>query len=129
MEIKGKIIELFDTVQVTDSFQKREFVVETSKEHNDKTYTELVCFQLVQDNVDIITKYAMGQEIKVLFNLKGRKWVNPEGVEKFFNSLDAYGVYSASEDKDPPMPPVANNIPPTEPPVMTNDGPEDEVPF
>ena len=109
MEFIGKLYKIMETQQVSATFQKREFVVETSKEHNDKTYTELVCFQLIQDNVDIITKYAMGQEIKVLFNLKGRKWVNPEGSEKFFNSLDAYGVYSASEDKDPPMPPVANN--------------------
>ena len=31
MNIKGKLIEIFDTVQITDTFKKREFIIEDTK--------------------------------------------------------------------------------------------------
>ena len=46
METEGRLIEIFDTNPVTDTFKKREFVVEMG---NNLQYPETVLFQLVHD--------------------------------------------------------------------------------
>ena len=38
-EIEGKLIEKFDTVEISETFKKREFVIETSSNANCSVYT------------------------------------------------------------------------------------------
>lgn len=45
----------------------------------------------------MLDNYAVGQEVTVSFNLKGRKWVNPQGATKYFNSLQAWRMQPASD--------------------------------
>ncbi len=87
MNIKGKLIEKFDTQDVSDSFRKREFVVEYSE---NPQYPELLKFELIQSNCDQLNDFEIGDEIDVTFNLKGRKWTDPQGNDKYFNSLQAW---------------------------------------
>jgi len=87
MTATGQLIEIFDTQQVTDKFAKREFVVEMG---NNPQYPETVIFQLVQDKCDLLDGYKKGDQIEVGFDLKGRKWTNKEGIDKYFNSLQAW---------------------------------------
>ena len=87
MEITGKLVEIFDTVQINDSFRKREFVVEFSE---NSQYPEFIKFELVQDKADLIDGYSVGEEVEVAFNLKGRKWNDPKGGVKYFNTLQAW---------------------------------------
>ena len=89
MNIKGKILELKDTVQVTDTFKKREFIVEYAE---NPQYPEFVKFELVQDKCDLIDNLSVGQEVEVHFNLRGRKWTDPQGEVKYFNSLQAWRI-------------------------------------
>ena len=89
MNIKGKILELKDTVQVTDTFKKREFIVEYAE---NPQYPEFVKFELVQDKCDLIDNLQVGQEVEVHFNLRGRKWTDPQGEVKYFNSLQAWRI-------------------------------------
>ena len=102
MNIKGKILELKDTVQVTDTFKKREFIVEYA---DNPQYPEFIKFELVQDKCDLIDAFGVGQEVDVHFNLRGRKWTDPQGEVKYFNSLQAWRIDSASsappESADP----------------------------
>lgn len=87
MEIKAKLIEKFDTQQVTASFKKREFVVEYA---DNPQYPEFPKFELIQDKCDQLDAFNIGQEINISFNLKGRKWTDPQGNVKYFNSLQAW---------------------------------------
>ena len=87
MEITGKIVEIFNTMQINDSFRKREFVVEYS---DNSQYPEFIKFELFQDKADIIEGYKVGEEVEVAFNLKGRKWNDPKGGVKYFNTLQAW---------------------------------------
>lgn len=32
LEVQGKLVDVFETVQITDKFKKREFVIEQKKE-------------------------------------------------------------------------------------------------
>lgn len=92
MEIKGKLIEKSETVNVTASFKKREFVLEYAE---NPQYPEFIKFELIQDKCDQLDGFNVGQEINVAFNLKGRKWTDPQGVVKYFNSLQAWKLSAA----------------------------------
>ncbi|MEQ9423159.1 MAG: DUF3127 domain-containing protein [Cyclobacteriaceae bacterium] len=89
MNIKGKLIEKFDTVKVTDTFQKREFVIEYAE---NPMYPEFVKFEMIQDRCALVDPFNVGDEIEVNFNLKGRKWTDPQGEVKYFNSLQAWRI-------------------------------------
>jgi hypothetical protein len=83
----GKLIVLGETQQITDSFSKREFVLEDSSE-----YPQTVLFQATQDRCSLMDGFKVGDELTVNFNLRGRKWTNKEGEDKYFNSLDAWKI-------------------------------------
>ena len=75
--IQGKITEIKDEQIITPSFKKREFVVTTNEQ-----YPQDVLLEFTQDKCDELNKANIGQEVKVEFNLRGRKWVNPDGESK-----------------------------------------------
>lgn len=87
MNIQAKLIEKYNTQQITDSFQKREFVVEFAE---NPQYPEFVKFELIQANCDLLENYNVGDSINISFNLKGRKWTDKNGEVKYFNSLQAW---------------------------------------
>ena len=93
MEIQGKLLEISDTVQIKDTFRKREFVVEYA---DNPQYPEFVKFECIQDKCDLLDDFSVGQEATVSFNLKGRKWIDPQGDTKYFNSLQAWRIQPAS---------------------------------
>lgn len=82
-EVTGKLIWKGDVEQKTESFQAREFAIETP----DDKYPQAIKFQLVQARCDIIEPYKEGQEIKVHFDLRGREWNG-----KYFTNLNAWKV-------------------------------------
>jgi len=86
--IIGELKVINDEVQVTDSFKKREFVLEEKSSQ----YTQYLSFQLTQDRCSIIDAFEIGQRIEVAFDIRGRKWVNKEGKTKYFNSLDVWKI-------------------------------------
>ena len=107
MEIQGIIIVKGEVEQISDSFRKREFVLEYAE---NPQYPELIKFELIQDNVDILDNVGVGDELSVAFNLRGRKWTNPQGEDKYFNSLLAWKI-NVVKDADPggtPDAPVSN---------------------
>ena len=92
MEFTGIVHKIFDTEQISDTFKKREFIIEFSVEAKDNFYTELISFQFIQDKCDLLDKIQVGQKVDIAFNLKGRKWTNPQGVDKYFNTLQAWKI-------------------------------------
>ena len=58
-DISGRIAAIYNTVQRTESFRTREFVIETSENIGDRTVTNYIKFQSVQ------AKTAMLDNIKV----------------------------------------------------------------
>ena len=120
MQINGKILEIFDTVQVSESFRKREFVLE----YQENQYPEFIKFELVQDKSSFMDQYSAGSEITVDFNLKGRKWTNPQGEVKYFNSLQAWRI-TATQAEEQQIPTQQGEMPP---PDFDADL-QEEVPF
>ena len=98
MDIKGKVIRIFAKQQVSEKFAKREFVIATE----DK-YPQQIIMQTTQERCELLDNIAEGEEVQVFFNIRGRSWTNPQGEEKFFNSLDAWKITNESAQNFDPM--------------------------
>ena len=90
-KMTGVIKHIGDTVQVSEKFQKREFVV-TELSDKDPKYDQHISFQMTQDKCDILNSFGTGQSVTVSFNLRGREWTSPQGEVKYFNTLEAWRV-------------------------------------
>ena len=99
MNIKGRLLEKFETQKVSEKFQKREFIVEYAE---NPQYPEFLKFELIQSNCDQLDSISNGSDISVTFNLKGRKWEDQQGKVKYFNSLQAWRVETVSNESTPP---------------------------
>ena len=88
-EITGKLIAIYNIVQRTENFKTREFVIEKSEEINGRLITNYIKFQCVQDRTSMPDRFNIGDEVKVLFNLKGSKWTK-DGKENYITNLDAW---------------------------------------
>ena len=53
---------------------------------------------MTQDRCDIINAFKQGEEVDVWFNIRGRKWTDPKGEVKYFNSLQAWKIQQASAE-------------------------------
>ena len=94
MNIQGKLIEIFDTVQITETFKKREFIIQDNK---NPEYPEFVKVELIQEKVSLLDNLNVGDEINVLINIKGRKWEDKEGNIKYFNSIQGWKIETENE--------------------------------
>jgi hypothetical protein len=96
-EINGKLYEKNDTVAVTEKFRKREFVIEKTESSNSGEFTELIKFQLTQDRCDLLDRYNVNDEVKISFNIKGRKW-EKDGKISYFTNLEAWRIEKVSNE-------------------------------
>jgi hypothetical protein len=127
MDIKGKLLEKSETTNVTASFKKREFVVEFAE---NPQYPEYVKFELIQDKCDLLNDFQPGQEIEVHFNLKGRKWTDPKGEVKYFNSLQAWRILPVGAQASAGSSPSGEAPPPAEEPEwLSASSEDDDLPF
>ena len=88
-EIEGKLHKVFPTESKTETFQAREFVIETSSGN----YNQFIKFQLVQDRCGLVDDMSEGEMIKVHFDLRGREWNG-----KYFTNLNAWRVEAAVQE-------------------------------
>ncbi len=115
-EITGKIIEIYNTQQINDKFKKRDFVIEHVKNNAGRDFFEHIKFQLLQDKCSIIDNYSMNDEVKVYFNIKGKRWER-DGNVNYFTNLDAWkiekiGQQTPAGDDAPPL--SIDDLPPEE---------------
>ncbi|CCZ09383.1 MULTISPECIES: DUF3127 domain-containing protein [Culturomica] len=113
-EIKGKLIFKEDTQHISERFQKREFVIEVENEKNPQ-WNDFIKIQLIQDRCDLLENIALNENIKVYFNVRGRKWEN-KGQVSYFTNLEGWRIEKLQEQTSEMMPPVpeyaVEDIPP-----------------
>lgn len=95
MELNVKIHSISETQNVTDTFSKREFIVETIED-----YKQHLQLQVIKDKCSILDNYQVGQEVKVNLNLKGRLWTNKDGKEVAFNTLECWRIEKSGDPKE-----------------------------
>jgi hypothetical protein len=94
LKLIGKLKRIKDAQQVTDSFKKREFVIET-----DEQYPQTIGFELFQDKVSLIDTFNAGDIVEVFFNVRGREWQKDANSEiRVFNTLNAWRIQKVSNE-------------------------------
>lgn len=122
-EVEGKLHKKFDTAQVTNTFKKREFVLEL-----DGAYPQFVSFQLTQDRCGILDSYNEAERVKVSFDLRGREWTSPKGEIKYFNTLNAWKLEKANATAEAAAPPTEEGAFPSAKEEQSFDD-NDDLPF
>ena len=92
-EIIGKLIVKYNTVQRSETFKTREFVIEKSDDINGRVINNYIKFQCVQDRTGIVDRYNEGETVKVYFNIKGTRW-EKDGKVNYITNLDAWRMES-----------------------------------
>jgi len=122
MDVTGRIKKIDETKEFgSNGFKKREIVITTEEQ-----YPQHILIEFVQDKCALLDSYQVGQDVKIAFNLRGREWVNPEGVAKYFNSLNGWRIEPAQSSTPPPMAPPAN-MEQVDPNTSSNE--PDDLPF
>ena len=124
MEVSGRVKVIGTEQQVSATFKKRELVVTT-----DEQYPQTIMIEFAQDKCDLLNACAVGEEVKVSINLRGREWVNPQGETKYFNSIKGWRIEKltseAPQTQAPPTPAAAA----FEPAVSFTEEEHDDLPF
>lgn len=99
-EVSGKLIEKFDTTTISDKFKKREFILEKRENSNGFEFVDFIKFQLTQDKCNILDPYQRGDDLRVSFNLRGRKW-EKDGNVNYFTNLEAWKIEKIDSGQTP----------------------------
>lgn len=122
-EISGKLFVKEDTQAISASFKKREFVIEVENERNPE-WNDFVKFQSTQDRCNLLDNFNLGDQIKVSFNVRGRKW-EKNGQVSYFTNLEAWRIeaetITPSAPVDGPVSFTETEIPPA--------GDDSDLPF
>lgn len=95
MEIFGTIHEIGETNTVSDSFKKRDLIVVFAE---NPEYPEYIKFETIQDKVELLDEFQVGDEVTVHFNLRGRPWTDKSGKTSYFNSLVAWRIVGETSE-------------------------------
>jgi len=125
MEIKGKVHEVGVLQQVSETFKKRDLIVEYAE---NPTYPEFIRFEAIQDKTDLFDAVKPGDEVEVCFNLRGRPWTNKEGVTTFFNSLVVWRLTKLGSNNQTQQTATAPTYA-APPDLNAKEGAEDDLPF
>ncbi|MFN3940967.1 MAG: DUF3127 domain-containing protein, partial [Chitinophagales bacterium] len=103
-----KLIEIYNTAEISATFRKREFVIERSESNAGRIFTDYLKFQTIQDKCQLLDSFKIGDTVKISFNIKGTKW-EKDGRVSYFNNLDAWRIenVSAGNETASDMPPIA----------------------
>ena len=113
MDLKGELIRIYDTKQVSEKFALREFVIETKEQ-----YPQSIVLQVSQEKCKVLDNYKLGDLVQVSINVRGRKWIDKNGQDRFFNTLEVWKITNESSA------PVSVPAPAPEPTME-----DDKLPF
>lgn len=94
MVVTGRISVKNENVG-NEKFQKSELVIETAEQ-----YPQSILVEFGGNKSELVNNYVVGQEVEIDINLRGRKWTNAEGVDKYFNTISGWKIKKLSESKE-----------------------------
>ena len=113
LKAEGKVIKLYPVQEISATFKKQEFVIETEEE-----YPQYVKFECKQGNVEKLSKIKEGDRVTVYFNLRGREWQKEVGSEvKYFTNLECWRIEkkeataTVSASSEPPADTFSDTLP------------------
>jgi hypothetical protein len=85
-KLKGKLILKLEPRQISEKFRIMDFVIQTP----DEKFPQSIQFQVLNDRIQEMNKYSVGEELEVTFDIRGREYNG-----KYYNSLNAYKIESS----------------------------------
>lgn len=134
LRISGRIVDIFDTVQIKENFCKRDFVIEIVQQTNTgMTFINYAQFQTTNRVCPILDSFAIGQDVTVQFDIRGNRWTKG-GNAKYITNLNAYRIdLAGSQPAQSPYPPKPAeqraHIPNNQTGTFVEAPPEDDLPF
>ena len=122
MELSGRIKKIFEEQTFGSGFRKKEIVITTQEQ-----YPQDILIEFTQDKIDLLKQVTQGDEVKISINIRGREWINPEGVAKYFNSISGWRLEKAGTDA-PTMNQYAD-LPPVTSDYAASKSEPDDLPF
>ena len=122
MELKGKVHEIGALQQVSETFKKRDLIIEYAE---NPTYPEYIRFEALQDKTGLFDSLKPGDDVEVSFNLRGRPWTDKAGKTSYFNSLVVWRINALTSSA------AAAATPQYAPPADLSSAPgdDDDLPF
>lgn len=124
MEIKGKVHEIGAVQQVSETFKKRDLIIEYAE---NPTYPEYIKFETLKDKTSLLDALKVGDEVEVSFNLRGRPWTDKTGKTSYFNSLVAWRLNKLAAGSAPAQNAGHDYAPPVD--LSNKPGEDDDLPF
>lgn len=88
-ELSGTIKIINDTQSFASGFSKRELIVTVP----DGNYPQDISLEFLNDKVDLLNDFQVGDEVTVAFNLRGREYNG-----KYYNNLIAWKIQRQAQD-------------------------------
>jgi Domain of unknown function (DUF3127) len=87
MDIRGKVNKMFEIQTFKNGFKKRELVIIT-----DDKYPQSILVEFIQDKIKLLADIKEDDYVKISFNLRGREWINKNGITKYINSIQGWKI-------------------------------------
>jgi hypothetical protein len=87
IKIKGKVRQVLEVEQISDKFSKRSFVMTDNAE-----FQNVYLITCVNKSIKLLDSVTPGSEITAEVIVKGREWTSPQGVIKYFTTLECYDI-------------------------------------
>jgi len=85
----GVIAEIKDVEQVTEKFKKRLLIFEDGTTE----FPEILSFEFTQANCDKLDAFKKGDNVELMFSLKGRSWQkDKKSPLRYFTSFAAFNI-------------------------------------
>ena len=96
MQTEGTIKHIYPIQEIgSNGFKKRDLILTTNEQ-----YAQHLSIQFVNDKCDILDSFQAGQKVTVSINLRGREWLSPDGVTKYFNTFQGWRIETVNKEND-----------------------------
>jgi hypothetical protein len=108
MEIKGKIVKIGQTEKVSETFSKRDLIVDVS---DNPTYPSPVKFEALKDKTALLDNLKVGDNVEISFNMNGREWSDKTGKVAYFTTLSIWKISKTDGSVSQPKPANVSSAP------------------
>ena len=105
-DAQGKIIHIGEVVEFDSGFQKREVVIETGSK-----FPTPVKFEFIKDKTEVLDGFAVGDEVKVSFSVRGNEYQGKYYVNLTAWEIERVGEATATASPAAPAPAEKQELP------------------
>lgn len=106
------------------NYEKTEVIVTT-----DEQYPQHILIEFGGQKASMPDHLQVGQQVNISVNLRGREWVNPEGVIKYFNSIQGWKISMVQPAHNVAPAPVQQQQPELPKNTAVSNDDDDDLPF